>query len=110
MDARTYLVLLATAGEAAGELGGLSWRHGDELSVMPCCSFSVYFEAHFRAVDTRPRRRAVARRRFRSWPEVYELSKTLHRIVSSLPVRLGPIFIAAPQWGQRLVGLEAVSV
>jgi hypothetical protein len=104
------LVLLATVGEAPGEPSGLSLRHGDELPVMPYGSFSVCFKAHFCAVDTRPRRRAVARRRFRSWPDVYELSKKLHRVVSSLPVRLGPIFIAAPQRGQRLVGLEAVSV
>jgi hypothetical protein len=104
------LVLLAGAAERSGEPKGIDWRHGDEPRVMSGCSFSVCCKGHSCAVDIRPRRRAVARRRFRFWPLAYELSNKLHGPLSSLLVRLRPIVIAAPQRGQRLIGLETVSV
>jgi hypothetical protein len=104
------LVLLGGAAERPGESKRIDLRHGGEPPVMSGCLFSVCCKGHSCSVDTRPRRRAVARRRFRSWPRPYELSNKLHWPLSSLLVRLRPIFIAAPQRGQRLIGLETVSV
>ena len=74
---------------------------------MVCCLFSVCLEAHFCAIYTRTATACSGTSPLQVVVRVYELSTKSHRVVSLLPVRLGPIFIAAPQRGQRLVGWEA---